>query len=129
MQERLREREQRIQQFTIQHEDPSFRFRYSDDSERVFYTDGRMTEDLEAGLLEAKASWKKGKRIEIERLSPHGGTLTETYKLSADGARLLVKTKMEGNGRMRKLTFQRVYDRVPAEPWNGEHAGSDSMTQ
>ena len=45
MQERFREREQRIQQFTIVHEDPTFRFKYGDGGENVFYTDGRMTED------------------------------------------------------------------------------------
>jgi len=77
MQERLSEREERIQQFTIVHEDPSLRFRYADDSENLFYTDGRITEDLEAGLLDATASWKKGKRIEIERDSPQGGAVTE----------------------------------------------------
>ena len=113
MQERFSEREETIQQFTIEHEDPSLRFRYADDSENLFYTDGRMTEDLEAGLLEARANWKKGKRIDIERESPQGGSITETYELSADGSQLFVKTKMEGNGRMPKITFQRVYDRVP----------------
>ena len=113
MQERFREHEQRIRQFTIVHEDPSLRFEYGDGAENVFFTDGRMTEDLEAGLLEATASWKKGQRIEIERLSPQGGTITEKYELSEDGSRLFVKTKRQGDGRMPKLTFQRVYDRVP----------------
>ncbi|MGB5659746.1 MAG: hypothetical protein WBO54_09725 [Thermoanaerobaculia bacterium] len=113
MQERLSEREERIQQFTIVHEDPSLRFRYADDSENLFYTDGRMTEDLEAGLLEATASWKKGQRLEIERLSPQGGAITEKYELSDDGSQLFVKTKTESTGRMPKLTFERVYDRVP----------------
>jgi hypothetical protein len=113
MQERFSELEQRVQQITIEHEDPSLRFRYADDSENVFYTDGRMTEDLEAGLLEARASWKKGKRIEIERDSPQGGLITEKYELSDDGSQLFVKTKMEGDRRMPKVTFQRVYDRVP----------------
>lgn len=113
MQESFREREERIQQITIVHEDPSLQFRYADDSESVFYTDGRMTEDLEAGLLEATASWKKGKRIEIERDTPQGGAVTERYELSEDGSQLFVKTKMEGNGRSPKITFQRVYDRVP----------------
>jgi len=113
MQERFREREQRIQQFTIVHEDPAFRFKYGDGGENVFYTDGRMTEDLEAGLLEARASWKKGKRIEIERDSPQGGAITEKYELSADGSQLFVKTKIEGNGQSPKISFQRVYDRVP----------------
>ena len=113
MKESFREREERIQQITIMHEDPSFRFRYADDSENVFYTDGRMTEDLEAGLLEATASWKKGRHIEIERDSPQGGAITEKYELSDDGSQLFVKTKMEGNGRSPKITLQRVYDRVP----------------
>jgi hypothetical protein len=112
MQERFRDQEVRIQEITIVHEDPSLQFMYGDGSEHVFYTDGRMTEDLEAGLLEARASWKKGKRIEIERDSPQGGLVTETYELSDDGSQLFVKTKMEGNGRMPKVTFQRVYDRV-----------------
>lgn len=113
MEERLGEREARIQQIVIDHEDPTFRIRFADDSENVFYTDGRMTEDLEAGLLEATASWKKGQRIEIERLSPQGGTITEKYELSDDGSQLFVKTKMESTGRMPRLTFERVYDRVP----------------
>jgi len=95
------------------HEDPTFRFKYGDGGENVFYTDGRMTEDLEAGLLEARASWKKGKRIEIERDSPQGGAITEKYELSDDGSQLFVKTKIEGNGRMPKISFQRVYDRIP----------------
>jgi len=112
MQERFREREERIQQITIVHEDPSLQFMYGDGSEHVFYTDGRMTEDLEAGLLEARASWKKGKRIEIERDSPQGGLVTEKYELSEDRSQLFVKTKMEGNGRSPKITFQRVYDRI-----------------
>ena len=113
MQERFREREQRLREFTIVHEDPSLRFEYGDGAENIFYTDGRMTEDLETGLLEATASWKKGQRIEIERLSPQGGTITEKYELSDDGSQLLVKTKMESSGRMPKISFQRVYDRVP----------------
>jgi len=113
MQERFREREQRIQQFIIEHEDPSLRFRYGDGSETVFYTDGRITEDLETGLLDATASWKKSKRIEIERDSPQGGAITEKYELSDDGSQLFVKTKMEGNGQSPKISFQRVYDRVP----------------
>ncbi|MGB5294709.1 MAG: hypothetical protein WBP34_07140, partial [Thermoanaerobaculia bacterium] len=83
------------------------------DSENLFYTDGRMTEDLEAGLLEATASWKKGRHIEIERDSPQGGAITEKYELSEDGSQLFVKTKMEGNGQSPKISFQRVYDRVP----------------
>ncbi len=113
MQERLGEREARIQQIVIDHEDPTFRIRLADDNENTFYTDGRMTEDLEAGLLEATAIWKKGRHIEIERDSPQGGAITEKYELSDDGSQLFVKTKMEGNGRMPKITFQRVYDRVP----------------
>jgi hypothetical protein len=113
MQERLGEREARIQQIVIDHEDPTFRIRLADDSENTFYTDGRMTEDLEAGLLEATATWKKGRHIEIERLSPQGGTITEKYELSDDGSQLFVKTKMEGNGQTPKVSFQRVYDRVP----------------
>jgi len=76
-------------QFTIVHEEPSLRFRYGDGGENVFYTDGRMTEDLEAGLLEARASWKKGKRIEIQRDSPQGGAITEKYQLSDDGSQPL----------------------------------------
>jgi hypothetical protein len=112
MEERLGEREARIQQIVIDHEDPTFRIRLADDSENIFYTDGRMTEDLEAGLLEARANWKKGKRIDIERDSPQGGTITETYELSADGSQLHVKTKIEASGRMPKMTFQRVYDQV-----------------
>jgi hypothetical protein len=126
MQERLGEREARIQQIVIDHEDPTFRIRFADDSENVFYTDGRMTEDLEAGLLEARASWKKGKRIEIERDSPQGGAITEKYELSDDGSQLFVKTKMGGNGRMPKVSFERVYDRVPdfvQEP------GTDDLTE
>jgi hypothetical protein len=113
MEERPGEREARIQQIDIDHEDPTFRIRFTDDSENTFYTDGRMTEDLEAGLPEARANWKKGRRIDIERASPQGGTITETYKLSADGSQLFVKTKIEGSGRMPKITFERVYDRVP----------------
>ena len=112
MEERLGEREARIQQIVIDHEDPTFRIRFADDIETTFYTDGRMTEDLEAGLLEATASWKKGRRIEIERDSPQGGAITEKYELSEDGSQLFVKTKMEGSGRMPKITFQRVYDQV-----------------
>ena len=113
MEERLGEREARIQQIVIDHEDPTFRIRFADDSENTFFTDGRMTEDLEAGLLEARANWKKGRRIDIERESPQGGSITEMYELSADGSQLFVKTKMEGSGRSPKITFQRVYDRVP----------------
>lgn len=113
MQERFREREQRIQQFTIVHEEPSLQFRYGDGSETVFYTDGRITEDLETGLLDATASWKKSKRIEIQRDTPQAGAITEKYELSDDGSQLLVKIKMEGNGRSPKISFQRVYDRVP----------------
>lgn len=113
MQERFRERQERIQQLTIVHEEPSLQFRYGDGSETLFYTDGRVTEDLESGLLEATASWKKGKRIEIERDTPQAGAITEKYELSDDGSQLFVKTKMEGNGRIPKVSFQRVYDRVP----------------
>ena len=112
MEERLGEREARIQQIDIDHEDPAFRIRFADDSENTFYTDGRMTEDLETGLLEARANWKKGRRIDIERESPQGGSITETYELSADGSQLFVKTKMEGSDRMPKITFKRVYDQV-----------------
>jgi len=126
MQERLGEREARIQQIVIDHEDPTFRIRLADDSENTFYTDGRMTEDLEAGLLEAMASWKKGRHIEIERDSPQGGAITEKYELSDDGRQLFVKTKMEGNGRMPKITFQRVYDRVSDFAQDSE---SDEQTE
>jgi len=121
MQERSSEREQRIQQITIVHEEPSLRFRYGDGIENLFYTDGRMTEDLEAGLLEARASWKKGERLEIERDTAQGGTVTEKYELSDDGSQLFVKTKMEGNGQSPKISFQRVYDRVP-EAFQGDES-------
>lgn len=120
---RFQEREQRIQRFTIVHEDPSLQFRYGDGTENVFYTDGRITEDLETGLLDATASWKKSKRIEIQRNTPQGGAITEKFELSDDGSQLFVKTKMEGNGRSPKISFQRVYDRIPnvvEEPELGE---------
>ncbi|MGB5159889.1 MAG: hypothetical protein WBP10_07550 [Thermoanaerobaculia bacterium] len=126
MEERLGEREARIQQIVIDHEDPTLQIRFADDSENVFYTDGRMTEDLEAGLLEARASWKKGRRIDIERESPQGGAITEKYELSDDGSQLFVKTKMGGNGRMPKVSFERVYDRVPGFV---QEPGTDDLTE
>ena len=80
---------------------------------RILYTDGRKVDrDIGEGrLVEVKARWKKG-ALEVERKGERGSQ-RERYRLSEDGQRLTVEASVQ-MGRMGKIEFQRVYDRVEA---------------
>jgi hypothetical protein len=113
MRERLHEIEQGTRLLRITHQDPRFTIRYANDVERVLYTDGRDLGFAFAGdLWEARAKWKKGRKIVLKSKSSRGRKITETYEFSEDGRRLHLTTKMAGDGRLPPIEFRRVYDAV-----------------
>jgi hypothetical protein len=54
--------------------------------------------------------WDKDK-LEVDREGPRG-KVVQTYSLEDDGKRLVLHTKMEGNGEMPSREFKRSYTRV-----------------
>ena len=98
----------------IVHEEPRMSIRFADGRERVFFTDNRAPVDnFEIGLLAVSAKWKK-RDLVFTAESAYGGRVRETYQLTADGARLTVIVRRDGDGRSPGIVFKRIYDRVEA---------------
>jgi hypothetical protein len=111
----LREPDEGVERLDIVHADPRISIRFADGQERVFFTDNRAPVDrFEIGLLSATAKWKK-RDLVFRAESAYGGKIRETYQLSADGSRLTVTIRREGDGHGPGIVFKRIYDRV--EEW------------
>ncbi len=69
-----------------------------------------------SGVADQKSGWK-GKEYWIEIRPQVGPSVTEKFRLSDDGKRLIETINVDGEGRVRKLEVTRVYDptnEVPA---------------
>lgn len=65
--------------------------------------------------VRARATWEAGGRLVVRWVRPYGGpVVVETHELVADGARLLVKVRYEGDERRPGFEYLRVYGRAPA---------------
>lgn len=108
--DRLRALVEGVEELNIDHEGDLLRVRYKNGRERLLYTDGReLGAELENGLLDAKATWKKG-TIVVKGESARGGRRTEVFELSEDGKELTVTVTLAGRGaRAPTVTFRRVY--------------------
>ena len=104
-----------VRHLSIEYDAPRLTIIDAAERGRVLYTDGRkVNRDYGEGrLVEVKARWKKGV-LEVERKGERG-TQRERYRLSEDGQRLTIESRIE-MGRMGKIEIERVYDRAEASP-------------
>jgi len=56
--------------------------------------------------------WKEGQLV-VRRTGGRGRAMTDTLTLGADGNTLQIHTKIESDGSMPSIEFNRVYQRVP----------------
>lgn len=77
---------------------------------RSFYPNGR-TYKADEGASTVKTAWKDGALV-FEKKNARGWKLTETVRLTPDGAQLRYDSRFEGGGRP-TVVIKRVYDRIP----------------
>ena len=56
-------------------------------------------------------TWK-GSKLEVDRKSPRGAQITQTFELDDQGETLVIQIKIAGNGQMPGMNVKRVYTRV-----------------
>lgn len=97
----------------VEQSDSKVTIRYSDDSERILITDGKKyeSESPNGDSLITTAVWKQGQLI-VTIKSSERGKITEWYKLSENGERLIVKLDLPGRGRLPAMKLKRVYDLI-----------------
>ena len=101
---------ERMNRFSLEHQDPQLTFRFEDGQARTLTTDGETrTHQHPSGEVRTEASWR-GNQLVIKRQHDGGRKVKETYQLDAESGRLLVTTKLEGGAR--SMSFRRVYDSV-----------------
>lgn len=98
----------RVRELVISQGEARLTVGFADDSEQVFYIDGRET-DAAGAPIRTSARWKRDKLVIVRQ--GQRGTMTETWELVADGLQLFVKTKMKGSPGG-SMSFERVYDRA-----------------
>jgi len=102
------------EELTIEYTPPEFKITDKEGTARIFFTDGRETESESPDKKLVKATAKiDGDQIIVESSTRDGGTMTDTYYLSPDAARLYVKSRMKPMMLDEPVTFVRVYDRNP----------------
>ena len=95
----------------VEQSDSTVRVQYSDGTERILITDGQKqeSESPNGDSMITTAVWKQGQLI-VTVKSNEGGKITEWYKLSENGERLIVKLDLPGRGRLPAMKLKRVYD-------------------
>lgn len=64
--------------------------------------------------VRARATWEVGGRLVVRWVRPYSGpVVSETHELVAEGTRLLVKVRYEGEERRPGFEYLRVYGRAP----------------
>ncbi len=116
MQARLAELEAGTRTLVIRHDEPEISIELADGRTRRHFTDNRKQQvSTELGRLTSRAKWKKNGRLLVRWSRSDGPEITQIYQLDHDGTRLIVDTRLEGQGP--GVSFQRVYERrEPAEP-------------
>lgn len=116
MRDRMRSLIEGASLLTIEHQDPRLTIRGAGNNERTLFTDGRDAGfQFASDLWEAKAKWKKGRKVVLKAKSARGRKLSETIEFSEGDSRLMITIKMDGGGRMPSFEFVRVYDPAPAD--------------
>jgi hypothetical protein len=96
---------------------PEFRFRYADDYQRIFHTDGRRRSSTansfysEGGADFSFGNWD-AESLVVEARPRDGGFTLETYTLEEDGRRLRVVVVLAPASFRTVINLVRVYDRV-----------------
>ncbi len=80
---------------------------------RSYYPNGK-TYKADDGASDVKSAWKDGALV-FEKKNVRGWKMSESWQLSADGARLSLAVRYEGGGRP-SIVVKRVYDRVAPTP-------------
>jgi len=109
---------------TISHRDPELVVRDGNGPSRTFFTDARKVEEERSeGTAKIQAKWKDRSVVVVTKFGRR--ETTETFERAADGAYLLLTTKIDG-GRA-PLSFRRVYESaltsLPAEGGAAEPKG------
>jgi hypothetical protein len=101
---------------TIEPDADSVKVTDSKGNTRVYFTDGRKTEqDMGKGrTMTSRARWEDDAFI-VQSQGPDGGTLTASYYLSQDGSQLYVKLQLRPVFIDQPVTIIRVYDPAPTQ--------------
>ncbi len=101
-------------QFEITQDDGSVTFSYGsygNGLSRTLQTDGQIiTRELSGGEVEIRAFWSDGDLV-VERTGSEGGTFTQTYSLSDDGAQLFLTIRVEHDRLDGPIELRLVYER------------------
>ncbi len=101
-------------QFEITQDDGSVTFSYGSygsGASRTLETDGQITtRELRGREVQIRAFWSDGALV-VERTGSEGGTFTQTYSLSDDGAQLFLTIRVEHDRLDEPIESQLVYDR------------------
>lgn len=97
--------------FRIDQTDSTVALLAAEGTNRVYYPDGRELQRRIDGLgnVTVKARWSRG-RLQVRSTMVDGIEIEETYELSDDAERLLVRFRVRGAAR--SFDFRRVYERV-----------------
>ena len=107
---------------TISYKQPEFRLTYDEGFNRVFHTDGRGRSVSASGksIGDNKdfsfASWVNENRFIVESRPRDGGSIAETYSLSADGNQMTVELHLEPRSFMYPIEIIRVYKKTENNP-------------
>lgn len=103
-------------ELTISYNAPVFRTIDNSGVDRSLYTDGRKNEvELPDGRkVVSTAHWEEDSLV-VESEGPNGGTMTQTYELSADGKQLFVKLRIPTPFGDQAVQIIRVYDAIPPD--------------
>ena len=107
---------------TISYKQPEFRLTYDEDFNRVFHTDGRGRSVSASGKSAGDnkdfsfASWINEDKFIVESRPRDGGSIAESYSLSADGNQLTVELHLEPRSFMYPINIIRVYKKAANNP-------------
>jgi len=103
---------------TISYKQPEFRLTYDEGFNRVFHTDGRGRSVSASGKSAGDnkdfsfASWVNENKFIVESRPLDGGSIAETYSLSADGNQVTVELHLEPRSFRYPIEIIRVYKKA-----------------
>jgi len=107
---------------TIIYKQPEFRLTYDEGFNRVFHTDGRGRSVSASGKSAGDnkdfsfSSWVNENKFIVESRPRDGGSIAETYLLSADGNQLTVELHLEPLSFRYPIEIIRVYKKAENNP-------------